>query len=202
MQGWLCKPGRLWTPGDEIFVRSPMALLNQKLAIQNATFTQDSTNGTETTLDMVLPGLLKGSPNLDPRGGDMHRATPLHTSICAYTAGGSRCVRQGRRHQADAGGVLSIMHNEARIEIEAAQNYGFTSVHFDSEQDQNGKTVGADPSSVSWAAIGRSPQWVQLMIAGTGSTSWRPATRDVPRPRRQAAVPHDQGRRVLDCAAG
>ena len=66
VQGWLCKPGRLWTPGDHIFVRSPMAMLNQPLAIQNATFTQDSTNGTETVLDMVLPGLLKGKLNLDP----------------------------------------------------------------------------------------------------------------------------------------
>jgi hypothetical protein len=43
-----------------------MAMLNQPLAIQNATFTQDSTNGTETVLDMVLPGLLKGKLNLDP----------------------------------------------------------------------------------------------------------------------------------------
>ena len=66
VQGWLCNEGRLWTPGDHIFVRSPMAMLNQLLAIQNATFTQDSTNGTETVLDMVLPGLLKGKLNLDP----------------------------------------------------------------------------------------------------------------------------------------
>jgi prophage tail gpP-like protein len=66
VQGWLCNEGRLWTPGDHIFVRSPMAMLNQVLAIQNATFTQDSTNGTETVLDMVLPGLLKGKLNLDP----------------------------------------------------------------------------------------------------------------------------------------
>jgi phage gp45-like len=75
----------------------------------------------------------------------MHRATPLNTSIRAYTAGGSRCVLG----KADDSKLMqevssSIMHNEERKEIEAAQNYGFTSVHFDPEQDQNGKTVGAE----------------------------------------------------------
>jgi phage gp45-like len=75
----------------------------------------------------------------------MHRATPLNTSIRSYTAGGSRCVLG----KADDSKLMqevscSIMHNEARKEIEAAQNYGFTSVHFDPEQDENGKTVGAE----------------------------------------------------------
>ena len=49
----------------------------------------------------------------------------------------------------------SIMHNESRKEIESAQNYGFTSVHFDPEQDQNGKTVGAE-SFVSFMGGNRS----------------------------------------------
>ena len=66
VQGWLYNESRLWTPGDQVFVRSPMAMLNQDLKIQNVTFTQDSNNGTETVLDLVLPGLLKGSPNFDP----------------------------------------------------------------------------------------------------------------------------------------
>jgi hypothetical protein len=47
------------------------------------------------------------------------------------------------------------MHNESRKEIESAQNYGFTSVHFDPEQDQNGKTVGAE-SFVSFMGGNRS----------------------------------------------
>ena len=68
------------------------------------------------------------------------------------------------------------MHNEARKEVEAAQNYGFTSVHFDPEKDQNGKESAPKPSRLH----GRQPlvpgNPVQLMIAGTGSTSWRRAT--------------------------
>lgn len=75
----------------------------------------------------------------------MHRATPLNTSIRSYTAGGSRCVMG----KADDSKLMqeiscSIMHNEARKEVEAAQNYGFTSVHFDPEKDQNGKEIGAE----------------------------------------------------------
>jgi phage gp45-like len=75
----------------------------------------------------------------------MHRATPLNTSIRSYTAGGSRSVvdkvDDTKLMQEMAG---SIMHNESRKEIEAAQNYGFTSVVFDAEKDQNGKKVGAE----------------------------------------------------------
>jgi prophage tail gpP-like protein len=66
VQGWLFNQTRLWTPGDHVFVRSPMAMLNQDLALQKVIFTQDSNNGTQTTLDMVLPGLLRGSLNFDP----------------------------------------------------------------------------------------------------------------------------------------
>jgi prophage tail gpP-like protein len=66
VQGWLYNQTRLWTPGDHVFVRSPMAMLNQELAIQKVTFTQDNNNGTQTVLDMVLPGLLRGSPSFDP----------------------------------------------------------------------------------------------------------------------------------------
>ena len=86
----------------------------------------------------------------------MHRATPLNTSIRSYTADGSRCVLG----KADDTKLMqevssSMMHNEARKEIEAAQNYGFTSVHFDPEQDQNGKTVGAE-SFISFMGGNRS----------------------------------------------
>jgi phage gp45-like len=75
----------------------------------------------------------------------MHRATPLNSSFRAFTAGGARVVLG----KADDTKLMqevaaSIMFNEARKGIEAAQNYGFTSVHFDPEQDQNGKQVGAE----------------------------------------------------------
>ena len=75
----------------------------------------------------------------------MHRATPLNTSIRSYTAGGSRSVvdkvDDTKLMQEMAG---SMMHNESRKEIEAAQNYGFTSAVFDAEQGQDGKKSGAE----------------------------------------------------------
>jgi hypothetical protein len=42
-----------------------MAMLQQQLKIRTATFTQDNQNGTQTLLDLVVPGLLNGNPNLD-----------------------------------------------------------------------------------------------------------------------------------------
>ena len=65
VQGWLSDERSLWWPGDEIKVYSPMAMLDDVLKIRTATFTQDSTSGTQTLLDMVLPGLINGNLNLD-----------------------------------------------------------------------------------------------------------------------------------------
>lgn len=59
VQGWLRSAGALWTPGDDVHVNSPMAMLNQVMKIQTATFTQDSQSGTLTTLELVAPWLLK-----------------------------------------------------------------------------------------------------------------------------------------------
>jgi len=86
----------------------------------------------------------------------MHRATPLNNSFRAYTAGGARVVLG----KADDTKLMqevaaSFMFNEARKGIEAAQNYGFTSVHFDPEQGQNGQQVGAE-SFVSFMGGNRS----------------------------------------------
>ncbi|MEH2565338.1 phage baseplate assembly protein [Bradyrhizobium sp. AZCC 2289] len=66
VQGWLRGGAALWKPLDEVFVKSPMAMLQQQLKIRTATFTQDNQNGTQTLLDLVVPGLLNGSPNFDP----------------------------------------------------------------------------------------------------------------------------------------
>jgi prophage tail gpP-like protein len=57
--GWLM-PGttQLWTAGDNVFVNSPMAILDNAMTIRTATFTQDQ-RGTLTTLDLVIPWLLK-----------------------------------------------------------------------------------------------------------------------------------------------
>jgi prophage tail gpP-like protein len=65
-QGWLKDGVQLWHAGDDVFVRSPMALLNNTMKIQNCTFTQDNQNGTQTTLDVVMPGLLRDSQNFNP----------------------------------------------------------------------------------------------------------------------------------------
>jgi prophage tail gpP-like protein len=59
VQGWMMPSGGLWRAGDQVMVQSPMAMLNEPLKIQTATFTQDSYSGTTTTLELVAPWLLK-----------------------------------------------------------------------------------------------------------------------------------------------
>ena len=73
VQGWMV-PGttQLWEAGDDVFVYSPMAILNQPMKIQTVTFTQDR-SGTKTTLDLVVPWLLRdkvqAAPNTLPAPG-------------------------------------------------------------------------------------------------------------------------------------
>jgi prophage tail gpP-like protein len=57
--GWLM-PGttQLWTAGDNVTVVSPMAMLDNAMSIRTVTFTQDQ-RGTLTTLDLVIPWLLR-----------------------------------------------------------------------------------------------------------------------------------------------
>jgi prophage tail gpP-like protein len=71
VQGWLRAHGSLWTVGDNVFVHSPMAMLDQVLKIQQATFMQDSKSGTTTTLDLVVPWLLE-----DRAGGGFNPGNP------------------------------------------------------------------------------------------------------------------------------
>ena len=73
----------------------------------------------------------------------MHRATPLNTSIRAYTAGGSRSVVDkvdDEKLMQEMGG--NFMANETRSEVESPQNYGFTSVVFDAEKGQGRQGQG------------------------------------------------------------
>ena len=58
-RGWMM-PGtqKLWQAGDNVFVQSPMAIINQVMSINTVTFTQDQ-RGTLTTLDLVIPWLLR-----------------------------------------------------------------------------------------------------------------------------------------------
>ncbi len=64
--GWFKPDGSLWKPTQNVSVYSPMAFPTQDgtypLAIQAVTWSQDSENGTETTLELVLPNLLTSVP--------------------------------------------------------------------------------------------------------------------------------------------
>jgi prophage tail gpP-like protein len=86
VRGWLRDTVNLWTPGDHVNVYSPMAmLLNQDMAIWQATFTQDDNKGSITVLDLVAPWGLRimnynvGTPvstPLKPGGGPVTGWTP------------------------------------------------------------------------------------------------------------------------------
>lgn len=66
VQGWLRDGSSLWQAGDDVHVYSPMAMLKNSLSIQNATFTQDNSGGTQTTLDLVSPELLRSMTQFNP----------------------------------------------------------------------------------------------------------------------------------------
>jgi prophage tail gpP-like protein len=59
VQGWLRDGAELWEPGDQVHVKSPMAMLDENLTIQTATFTQDNASGTQTSLDLVNPAAMQ-----------------------------------------------------------------------------------------------------------------------------------------------
>jgi prophage tail gpP-like protein len=61
---------QLWTPGMDVYVDSPMAMLNMVMKIQCVTFEQDDQGGTHTTLQLVAPwGLLdEGNWNVGVQG--------------------------------------------------------------------------------------------------------------------------------------
>jgi phage gp45-like len=87
----------------------------------------------------------------------MHRATPLNTSVRAYTAGGSRSVVDkvdDEKLMQEMGG--NFMANETRAEIESPQNYGFTSVVFDAEKDENGKVTASAETFIGFMGGSRS----------------------------------------------
>ncbi|MBR0879100.1 phage gp45-like [Bradyrhizobium barranii subsp. barranii] len=87
----------------------------------------------------------------------MHRATPLNSSFRAYSAGGARSVVDkvdDTKLMQEMGG--NFMANETRKEIEAAQNYGFTSVVFDAEKDGNGKVLASAECFMSFIGGNRS----------------------------------------------
>ena len=64
VQGWFKPNGGLWeaTPVDQqpVFVHSPMAMIDDMLAVKKVTWTQDNENGTMTTLELVDPSHYNG----------------------------------------------------------------------------------------------------------------------------------------------
>lgn len=87
----------------------------------------------------------------------MQRTTQLMAALRAYTGGGSRAVLGDADDTKPMQEVAaSFMKGEARKGIEAAQNYGFTSVHFGQEKDSAGKVLGAAESFVSFNGANRS----------------------------------------------
>lgn len=63
VQGWFDPHGALWKAGNNVHVRSPMAILDYIMTIEYATFTQDRNAGTLTVLQLKAPWALKdGSP--------------------------------------------------------------------------------------------------------------------------------------------
>ncbi len=53
--GWCHAPGRLWMPGLNVSVRSPMLYVNRVLTIENTVLTQSRSRGTIASLSMVPP---------------------------------------------------------------------------------------------------------------------------------------------------
>jgi prophage tail gpP-like protein len=84
VQGWLRGNGDLWRTGSDVWVYSPMAMLNMIMKIQTATFMQDDKSGTTTTLELVLPWKLNDKPygtatypqGEDPMSADMTPPPP------------------------------------------------------------------------------------------------------------------------------
>lgn len=68
VQGWLRKSGELWRHNETYTVKSPMLMLNARLRSRKVTYTQSSA-GTFTTLEMVLPEYVGGRLNVGLNGG-------------------------------------------------------------------------------------------------------------------------------------
>jgi hypothetical protein len=87
----------------------------------------------------------------------MHRATPANTSHRAYSSGGARSVvdkvDDSKLMQEMAG---NFMANETRSAIEAAQNYGFTSVVHAATKDALGKIIDGAETFMSFIGGNRS----------------------------------------------
>lgn len=65
VQGWTYDGVNLWRVGTSVWVKSKMAMLDNKLSIRRATYTQDRNQGSLTTLECVWPWMLNDSPEVE-----------------------------------------------------------------------------------------------------------------------------------------
>jgi prophage tail gpP-like protein len=52
VQGWLTRGGQLWQPWMDVYVKSPMLILDRTLHCKSVTFTQDDRTGSRTLLEL------------------------------------------------------------------------------------------------------------------------------------------------------
>jgi prophage tail gpP-like protein len=83
VQGWFRDQYHLWWPGDRVQVYSPMCPLDMTMKIQKVVFSQDSANGTETTLTLLQPWVLNdnGSINVGATGNSTATPAPSAKSL-------------------------------------------------------------------------------------------------------------------------
>jgi len=85
----------------------------------------------------------------------MHRATPANTSFRAYSAGGARATVgsiDDTKLMKEMGG--NFMKSESRTKIESPQNYGWSSVPFDPDDDQQGGQAGGSQGGGQQGGLG------------------------------------------------
>ena len=61
--GWTWDGKHLWTAGQNVYVDTPMAMLNMVMKIRAVTFEQSSETGTQTTLELVAPWVFDDTGN-------------------------------------------------------------------------------------------------------------------------------------------
>ena len=94
VQGWLKPSGGLWKPGEMVHVKSPMLIVDEKLKLMKADFTQDNKSGTRTTL-LLTKDTGDGSkynydPNTKTTGADPKTGAPPATPVGDTGAPGAR----------------------------------------------------------------------------------------------------------------
>lgn len=67
--GWFDRNHELWGIYQNVYVRSPMAILDMRMGIKVVTFTQDSKSGSRTTLQCVPPWALNDDSSEFATGG-------------------------------------------------------------------------------------------------------------------------------------